>query len=487
MSAIHDQAMNYVYQQVLQRLLSYFSRAERTALQLLIQRLTVAAGGSDRISDFKVLVIQSGTRDSCYNLALLRAAQLSLASRSPATFQLRVATLRRNGTSAAAMQCMHRSFGALFLYDDPRVEVLMVDHRQVMPFDHQLPISEEGSATTPISLLMIGHRRTHNEALELWDEEYLATAEFYGQIARWNNGVDALVGSEPVRRQKQFLEGLDRAVQKAGIGTLPANFAGFESLFAILDGLGGNYYREIYPASEQTLWRPEGQFEACRRTGYVDINDLLVGNLEERWPLLTEFLGFQLDESARYQEGSEHVDPLITAHLHGLQKQFIAGGDYRDGFTQSLQGLLISMRRSLVPEPVCQQFEAALDSAQACELQRELAAVWLQKTFGLGEMQLVCLLFTPFTRSGEGLERFLRQCHPGMLVALPDLHRAMQGLHAPEQVLKWMIDVSGLPINLICRLYAMEPVCASLENTQENVEASESADEGTLCDRSAEG
>ena len=36
MSAIHEQAMNYVYQQVLQRLLGYFSRAERTALQLLI-------------------------------------------------------------------------------------------------------------------------------------------------------------------------------------------------------------------------------------------------------------------------------------------------------------------------------------------------------------------------------------------------------------------------------------------------------------------
>ncbi len=56
MSTIHDQAMNYVYQQVLQRLLSFFSRAERTALQLLIQRLMVAAGGAERMGDYKVLV-----------------------------------------------------------------------------------------------------------------------------------------------------------------------------------------------------------------------------------------------------------------------------------------------------------------------------------------------------------------------------------------------------------------------------------------------
>ena len=57
MTNTHDQAMNYVYQQVLQRLLSFFSRAERTALQLMIQRLVVAAGGMERIGDYKVLAI----------------------------------------------------------------------------------------------------------------------------------------------------------------------------------------------------------------------------------------------------------------------------------------------------------------------------------------------------------------------------------------------------------------------------------------------
>jgi len=45
-----------------------------------------------------------------------------------------------------------------------------------------------------------------------------------------------------------------------------------------------------------------------------------------------------------------------------------------------------------------------------------------------------------------------------MLVALPDLHRAMQGGPAPEQVLQWMVDVSGLPVSLISRLYRMGPV-----------------------------
>jgi hypothetical protein len=41
---------------------------------------------------------------------------------------------------------------------------------------------------------------------------------------------------------------------------------------------------------------------------------------------------------------------------------------------------------------------------------------------------------------------------------MPDLHRAMQGLHAPEQVVKWITEVSGLPVGMIIRLYAMGSV-----------------------------
>ena len=43
MNNFHEQAMGFVYQQVLHRLLGFFSRPERIALQLLIQRLLVAA------------------------------------------------------------------------------------------------------------------------------------------------------------------------------------------------------------------------------------------------------------------------------------------------------------------------------------------------------------------------------------------------------------------------------------------------------------
>lgn len=480
MTTIHDQAMNYVYQQVLQRLLSFFSRAERTALQLMIQRLVVAAGGMERIGDFKVMSIQTGTMDSCYTLALLRAAQLSIASRAPATFQLRVATLRLSGTDALALDNIHRSNAALFLYDDPRVELLMVDDREVLPFNHQAPISEAGSESSRLNLLMVGHRRAWDDPLDLWDDGYLATGEFYGQIARWDSGVDALICSETPRQQKQYLDGLRRAARKANLGMPHYNSTGFEVLFAMLDELGRDYYREFYAERERAEWRPADRFEACRRTTSIDIHDMVVGRPEDRWPLLTEFLGVQSDELAAHLSDSEYVSPLIAAHLRGLQACYVAGRSYEAGVADYVQRALVMMRRKLVPERICDLAQEVLGNLVAMPEQRTLAAVEAQKTLGLTEAQLVCLLFAPFVNGGAGLERFLRSCHPGMLVAMPELHKAMQGHQAPEQVVQWMIDVSGLPVSLIGTLYRMEPVAAEDGNASDASNEDSQSDTGVV-------
>jgi len=456
MTNTHDQAMNYVYQQVLQRLLSFFSRAERTALQLMIQRVVVAAGGIESIGEFKVLTIQSGSRDSCYTLALLRAAQLSIAGRAPATFQLRVATLRSNVTASTALENIHRSCSALFLYDDPRVEVLMVDNREVLPFNHAVPISEGGRESNRLNLLMVGHRRTWHGSLDLWDDGYLATGEYYGQIARWDRGVDALLSSDSPRQQKQFMDGLNRAAAKAGFAMSDQPEVSYEQLFARLDALGSDCYREFYPGHDQPAWRPAERFEACRRATFIDIHDMLVSNLEERWPLLTEFLKFQPDELTTQPGDNEYVSFSISAHLRGLQACFVQGRTYEAGIVDYVQRQLVMMRRKHLPEYAYEQVLRAYGNPD----QRELAAAEAQRCLCLNEAQLVCLLFAPFVEKGASLEHFLRQCHPGMLVALPELHRAMQGKPAPEQVLQWMVDVSGLPVSLIGTLYHMGPVAS---------------------------
>ncbi len=87
MSTIHEQAMNYVYQQVLQRLIGHFSREERTALQLLVQRIVVAAGGMEQVGDYKVLVAHGGGEVSSY-LGAVACSATDDCRTSPAYFHL---------------------------------------------------------------------------------------------------------------------------------------------------------------------------------------------------------------------------------------------------------------------------------------------------------------------------------------------------------------------------------------------------------------
>lgn len=457
MTSIHDQAMTYVYQQVLQRLLGFFSRAERTALQLLIQRLTVAAGGMQRIGEFKVMAIQTGSRDSCYTLALLRAAQLSIASRAPATFQLRIAALHLNGVSPAVLENMHRTHSALFVYDDPRVEVLMVDDRQILPFCHQTPVSDAGRESNRLNLLMIGHRRQWDGPLDLWDSGYLATGEFYGQVARWQGGVDALVIGETPVQQKHFIEGLKRAAAKAGIA-LSSGVTDYTGLFRLIDELGNDCYRGFYDEYGQSLWRQSEEFEVCRRTACIDVHDILVSSLEERWPLLTDFLGCHADELSAQLRDSPYVSLTICAHLRGLQANFVERRSYAAGIAEYLQRALVKMRRKRLPERLYEQALAAFGNPALLAEQRGRNTAEAQQSLALTEAQLVCMLFAPFGDNAAGLDRFLRQCHPGMLVALPELHRAMQGEAVAEQIMQWMVDVSGLPVALLGKLYRMGPV-----------------------------
>jgi hypothetical protein len=276
-----------------------------------------------------------------------------------------------------------------------------------------------------------------------------------------------VIGDTP-RQQKQFMEGLKRAAIKAGLHALNYHEPNYTGLFGLLDELGREGFQRFYTQGDEQSWRPADQFETCRRSTLIDIHDMVVGNLEERWPLLTEFLGFQADELSAQLSDSEYVSLPVLAHVQGLQASFVQGSTYEAGVSAYLQRALVMIRRKLLPERLCEQAVQVFGHPTTIRELRANTTVEAQRTFGLSETQWVCLLFSPFADNGANLERFLRRCHPGMLVAMPDLHRAMQGQPVADQIMQWMIDVSGLPVSLIVELYAREPVYALEDKAPES-------------------
>ncbi len=456
MSSIHEQAMNYVYQQVLQRLLGYFDRAERTALQLLIQRLIVAAGGIEQIGRYTVLVAFSGGKDSAYTIAFLRAAQLSIAGRSPTSFSLRIATMRHAGMTSAVMDNIHRCYSALFLHDDPRVELLVVDHQYVQRFEHDLPFSTAGREQNRSDMLLSGHLTAGDGRTTFCNSCYLGMAEFLGRAACWGKGVDVVLSGDSLKEQKHYATWIMRLAQRTGQPVVDWRKQNFNTALETIENVGRAYYRELHGEDSQPadlMARPLGYPNKAIVPKFLSVADLIGCRAEEHWALLTGFLGFRFDDLSFSFSESDCANPMLMAHMRGLKAEFVQGREYSEGIAEYLQLAKTLMRRKQMPQRLVDQALAAYDDAQKLEERRALATSYAQEAFGMNEAQLVCLLFAPFVDGGAELDSFLRRCHPGMLVALADLHKALSGQAAPEQVVQWLIDISGLSIKGLQNLY----------------------------------
>ncbi|QHF03220.1 MULTISPECIES: hypothetical protein [Pseudomonas syringae group] len=460
MSAIHEQAMNYVYQQVLQRLLSYFSRAERTALQLLIQRLIVAAGGIERISTFKVLVAFGGGKDSAYTLAFVRAAQLSIACRAPGTFNLRVANRRHAGMTPAVMENIDRSYAALFLYDDPRVEMLVFDNQYTQAFEPDLPFSSAGREQNRSDMLVAGHLSAGDARTTFCNSCYLGLAEFLGRASSWGKGVDALVSGDSRKDQKQYITWIMRLAQRTGQGTGQWKNHNANSVLRALDHVGQAFYHELYgePADVDKPVRPVAPPLKSSAPALIGIADLVGCKADEHWGLLSEFLNFRFEDLSFSFSESDCANPLLMAHMRGLTAQYVQARSYADGIAEYLKLATSLMRAKGMPARLIEQALSAYDGPERIAVRRSLAEGFAQEAYGLNEVQLVCMLFSPFVDNGRGLEAFLRRCHPGMLIALPDLHKVLSGSTAPDQVLSWLVDISGLTIDGVRKLYVKQRV-----------------------------
>ncbi|MDQ0740468.1 hypothetical protein [Pseudomonas sp. W4I3] len=443
MSAIHEQAMNYVYQQVLQRLMGHFTRAERTALQLLIQRIVVAAGGMEQVGNYKVLIAHGGGEVSSYTLALLRAAQLSIAGRAPKTFHLRVATLRHAGMTQATLASLNEGYNALFFHDDPRVELLMVENQEVQPFNHQRPASSVGREVSQRNMLMIGHLTSGDVRATLCNDTYLALGDFYQRVSTWNGGVHAMVSGDSARKQSQYLAWLKRSALDAGVMVAPRRPASLNMLFARMEEWSTGCYRDLY--GEQYVEAERLGRGAHRHLAYIGVADLLDEVDVTSAALLTEFLAHKPDPFDFHFSHPDYPNPLLMAHLHGLQAQCLRELSYEEGVQAFVRQARDVMGRRQIP--------SALIDEMGGNDGRVLSTTYAQEFFGLDEGQLTCLLFSPFIHHGERLEGYLRQCHPGMLVGLPELHKALQGKPVADMLQQWLIDTSGLPLPLLQHLY----------------------------------
>lgn len=420
MTIIHDQAMHYIHQQVLERLLSHMSQAQRASLQLLIQRLLVAAGGPEYIGTFRLLVVHGGDRRSARLLAILRAAQLSIALRAPVTFQLRVLVVCLPAASAALLEQHERGFNALFMHDDPRVQLQMVEAGAVTSFSRRPTAAGAHWAQARDALLLFGHLVDARPDALLGSRLHLELADSVRLALGGQPCADALVTAMPLRQRRRYLVWARRALRLAGVVGPSNEHACMATLAQRLGQLHGT------AGSPHAAAGDTDQQQACEiPMRLMAIDDLLPQLLSEGE--LDLMMGWRIEPAQEPMPLAAFLDPLALAQLHDLRSRCRA----LSGRRQALR--LVSQCAASKP-PVPQQPRFA-------------------KAYGIDQTQLICLLYSPFAEQGRGLERFLQCCHADMLVALPYLHRALQGKPCPEAVKHWLVNTSGLALTQLRAIY----------------------------------
>lgn len=420
MSNIHDQAMHFIYQQVLERLLGHMSQAQRASLQLLIQRLLVAAGGPEYIGTFRLLVLQGGDRRSARLLAILRAAQLSIALRAPVTFQLRVVVVCLPAASSALLEHHERSFNALFMHDDPRVQLQMVEADEVVSFSRRPSAAARPWLLARDALLLFGHLVDGRPEALLGSRMHLELAATLRQVLDGEPSVDAVVTPIPLRQRRRYLAWARRGLRLAGGG-------GAASLHQCMATLTARV-SQLHAAAGTPLVEPArlgGDQVAALPTRLIAIDDLLPQLLGEGG--LDAMMEYRFEPVQEATPLAAFLDPLALAQLHDLRSRcrVPAAGSQAPSVAGPPAG---------DPQPVLQQAR-------------------FSKAYGVEQPQLLCMLYSPIADHGRGLEHFLQCCHADMLVALPYLHRALQGKPCPDAVKDWLVNTSGLSLAQLRAVY----------------------------------
>ena len=458
MSTFHEQAMSFVYQQVLHRLTGFFSRHERIALQLLIQRLLVAAGGVERIGQFRVMVVHEGGKESAYTLAFLRAAQLSIAARSPVTFMLRLAVLRQPRLTASVMTRFHHQCNELFLYDDDRVELLQVDDTGAHPITRHTPFNELSPVASRQDVLMWGHVSEGDARATFLYGDLLSRAALFQTAYRWGGVVNALIDRRPPPHLGEYAHWMIKVAQRLGLCTAsPPD----DVLSAALD-----MCRQLDQASR--LMMPPHSIPDQRPVSAAPRGELAVINVFDCLSCEMEILN---SEALHFTEGQLNApgvnieEPqtavvLVEAHMQGLRHRYTEAGDYCSGVSLYLQSL--AKQNECNPRYKGQLtgvIASAFNTPKRIQKLRIQITQYLNDLYNLSDEHIRCFIQSPFVEQGGQLESFVQRNYPDNLPLLNELHHALQA--QPDACARhagWLETISGLPMKSLQALYTLRKI-----------------------------
>lgn len=444
-------------EQVYRTLCSYLTAEERQGVLAVAAAITERLGGVELLASRCVMVAYGGGKDSSYTVAFMRAVQLQLQRRYGTTFRLRVANMRHAGVPYAVMRNIHRVYERLELFDDERVELVMVDHDEVGLFERDRPLPTRVRDINRTDILMNGHVSRGDGRPTFCNSCNFSVASFYGLACWWRGGVDVVITGDSRKEQKQYYAWIMRLGQKYGVDVGLHAGQGFHGLLSVLSQLAERYYRELYGSSQPTTVaaRQVHAGHAVRIPDFVSIYDHVSYRVNDHWSLVVDFLGFEFDELAFSFTESDCANPALMAHLRGLKAEHVDKRAYGEGIGEYLTLAQQLMRKKEIPPLLIDKIMARYEGEAGVRRMRERMTEYAEAAHGLTTDHLICLVYSPFVNRGERLFRYAADLRPQWAPRLAAMHELLGGGNpaGSDWLRNEMETASGLDLDNLRQLY----------------------------------
>lgn len=410
----------------------------------------------------KVLVAYGGGKDSSYLVAFMRMVQLLLFKLNGQTFQMRVMTNRHPGMPKAVMENIHRVYSALELYDDPDLELLLIDGNDINLFDRDLPLPKELINRTRQDILMSGHRTQANSRPTFCNACNISVIKSFGSASYYKGGVNVIITGDSLKEERAYIVWLRHLARKSGLDFRRdhGQFS-FKRYIEIIDTLSKGYFQEIYGENagaeieEQTVINNTTGFEPLFFSIY-NYTDYAAG---AHWTFLTEYLKFEFDDLAFSFSESDCANPSLMAHLRGLKCERLYGRSYGEGIDEYVKFGTYLMRQKQFPDFLINEMTERYKTKEAVELMREKVNAFALEAFNITEEQLICMVYSPFADNGKNLEMYLSQEQPQLLSKLKNIRQILDETTNDETLEKFsdlvgeLCNLTGLNLNQMRMCY----------------------------------
>ncbi|BAZ52763.1 hypothetical protein NIES4103_54280 [Nostoc sp. NIES-4103] len=474
-STVNNQQLSFLRNQVFFELSQFFSLAQLEGVKNCATKLKEVLPIQSHLQQNKVLVAYGGGKDSSYMLTFVRMVQLFLFKKNGETFQIRVATNRHGGMPNSVMENIHRVYCALQLYDDPDVELLLIDGNKVSSFDPRLPLPHTVIEQNRQDILMTGHRTQAASRPTFCNACNISMVNSFGVASCYQGGVDVIITGDSRKEQRAYMLWVNRLAQKLNPNLLPHGH-GFRNFLKTLDIISQSYFSEIYgeKANDQIEAHKIVADELALEPLFFSIYNYTEYAVGDHWELLTKYLGFEFDELAFSFSESDCANPALMAHLRGLKCQHVYGRTYVEGIEEYVKFAICLMRQKHFPDFLIDQISQRYSNEEAIKLMRQKINAFALESFGITEEQLICMVYAPFSEKGRNLETYLIREQPHLLPDINKIHKLLERKTESEisqqanDIASALHDITGLNLAQLITCYD-SPMLGSNHNGKSDI------------------